>query len=69
MAFMIFKGAPSYNSGSFVDTLKYYRNSATYTIPEIDPSCQVKLDFFGERGCCKRKKQIILTVVVVLGML
>ncbi len=45
MAFMICKGAPSYNSGSFVDTLKYYRNSAIYTIPEIDPSCQIKFDF------------------------
>ncbi len=49
MTFMICKGAPSYNSGSFVDTLDYNKNCVIYTAQDFDPSCQIKLDF-SEKG-------------------
>lgn len=45
MTFMINKGAPSYNSGSFVDTLDYKGNQAVYTDPEVDPSCKISFGF------------------------
>lgn len=34
MTFYICKGAPSYNSGSFVDTLDYKNNQAIHTYPD-----------------------------------
>ncbi len=49
MTFIVDKGAPSYNSGSFVDTLKYTDNRAIYTIPEADISCKITFDF-NEKG-------------------
>jgi hypothetical protein len=45
MTFSICKGAPSYNSGSFVDTLDYNKNTVIYKTPDLDPSCQIKFDF------------------------
>ena len=45
MTFMVNKGAPSYNSGSFVDTLAYKDNNAIYTAPGFDPSCKITFDF------------------------
>jgi hypothetical protein len=45
MTFTICKGAPSYNSGSFVDTLDYNKNIVIYKTPDFDPSCQIKFDF------------------------
>jgi hypothetical protein len=45
MTFLINKGAPSYNSGSFVDTLEYQLNKAIYTNPELDKSCKITFDF------------------------
>lgn len=39
------KGAPSYNSGSFVDTLNYTENKAIYTDPESDSTCKITLEF------------------------
>jgi len=45
MTFGINKGAPSYNSGSFVDTLGYMNNIVIYTTPEFDPSCQITFEF------------------------
>ncbi len=45
MTFMINKGAPSYNSGSFIDTLEYNNNIATFKTPEYDPSCNIKFRF------------------------
>jgi hypothetical protein len=43
--FFICKGAPSYNSGSFIDTLSYKNNIAVYTgDTSIDRSC--KLTFY-----------------------
>tara|TARA_R110002020_G_scaffold176067_1_gene368161 strand:- start:352 stop:777 length:426 start_codon:yes stop_codon:yes gene_type:complete len=45
MTFMVNKGAPSYNSGSFVDTLAYKDNNAIYTAPGFDPSCKISFDF------------------------
>lgn len=38
------KGAPSYNSGSFIDTLKYEDNKAIYT-PEDDSTCKIQFSF------------------------
>lgn len=44
----ICKGAPSYNSGSFTDTLDLYNNTAVYTT-EYDPSCKMVFRFY-KRG-------------------
>ncbi len=38
-------GPPSYNSGSFVDTLVITNNTITYTTPEYDSSCILTLKF------------------------
>lgn len=45
MTFEVNKGAPSYNSGSFIDTLIYKDNKAIYTNPEFDPTCKITFDF------------------------
>ena len=45
ISFMVNKGAPSYNSGSFIDTLDYRSNQAFYTIPEYDSSCKITFHF------------------------
>jgi hypothetical protein len=39
------KGAPSYNSGSIVDTLTYTENNVTYTDPEHYPGCKITFEF------------------------
>lgn len=49
MTFEVNKGAPSYNSGSFVDTLSYFNNSVIYTTPEYDSTCKITFDF-GKKG-------------------
>jgi hypothetical protein len=49
MTFEVNKGAPSYNSGSFVDTLSYKDNVAIYTDLESDSTCKVTFDF-NKRG-------------------
>lgn len=55
MTFMVSKGAPSYNSGSFVDTLDYHVNKAIYVDPELDPSCKITFDFT-EKGVTVKEK-------------
>lgn len=45
MTFEVNKGYPSYNSGSFVDTLAYVENKAIYTNPEFDQTCKLTFDF------------------------
>jgi hypothetical protein len=45
MTFMINKGAPNYNSGSFVDTLDYRIKEAIYVDIDLDPSCKITFDF------------------------
>lgn len=45
MTFEVNKGAPSYNSGSFVDTLTYQNNKAIFTNSELDASCKIIFDF------------------------
>ena len=45
MAFWICKGAPSYNSGSFIDTLTYNDNTAIYTDPDTDSTCVITFQF------------------------
>jgi len=45
MNFSICKGAPSYNSGSFLDTLLYKNNRALFTDPDVDSSCVITFDF------------------------
>lgn len=45
MTFEVNKGAPSYNSGSFVDTLAYVDNKSIFTIPAFDPSCRITFEF------------------------
>ena len=44
MSFYLNKGAPSYNSGSFVDTLEYKNSIALYN-PESDTSCKITFAF------------------------
>jgi len=48
MTFMVNKGAPSYNSGSFIDTLDYQNNMSVYTTPDLDPSCKITFQFNDE---------------------
>jgi len=45
ISFFVCKGAPSYNSGSFIDTLTYKNNVALHTTPEDDSSCRIKFKF------------------------
>jgi hypothetical protein len=45
MTFGVNKGAPSYNSGSFVDTLVYKNNIAIYTDPTTDTTCRITFTF------------------------
>ena len=45
LSFFITKGAPSYNLGSFVDTLILTDNTAIYTVKEFDPSCKITFKF------------------------
>lgn len=45
ISFGINKGAPSYNLGSFNDTLMYINNRAVYRIPEEDSTCRIIFDF------------------------
>lgn len=45
MTFMINKGALSYNSGSFIDTLMYRESQPIYTDTEMDPSCKITFNF------------------------
>jgi hypothetical protein len=45
ISFFICKGAPSYNSGSFIDTLKYLNTKATYRTPDDDTSCKITFTF------------------------
>lgn len=45
MTFIINKGAPSYNSGSFIDTLDFQNNKALYITPEMDRSCRITFSF------------------------
>jgi hypothetical protein len=49
MTFEVNKGAPSYNSGSFVDTLDYKDNKAIYTDPESDSTCKITF-YFEKKG-------------------
>jgi hypothetical protein len=45
MTFEVNKGAPSYNSGSFIDTLSYNDNKSFYTVPKSDTTCVITFDF------------------------
>ncbi|MFI2744257.1 hypothetical protein ACG2LH_16095, partial [Zhouia sp. PK063] len=45
VTFDVNKGAPSYNSGSFVDTLTYKNNTAVYGDCEFDASCKITFNF------------------------
>lgn len=45
MTFEVNKGAPSYNSGSFVDTLIYKENKAIYRDIESDSTCKITFNF------------------------
>lgn len=51
MTFGIQKGAPGYNSGSFVDTLDYKNNRSVYQ-PDtgLDSDCTVTFDFTGKHA-------------------
>ena len=55
MTFMINKGAPSFNSGSFVDTLEYKSDRAIYKKAEYDPSCEITFDFSAKGVTVKEK--------------
>lgn len=55
MTFFICKGAPSFNSGSFVDTLQLVNNTAIYTDPESDSSCSITFSF-DKKGVTVKEK-------------
>jgi len=42
ISFFVCKGAPSYNLGTFVNTLTYQNNIAIHKTPEDDTTCQIK---------------------------
>ena len=44
VTFFISKGAPSYNMGTFIDTLRYKNNHALFK-STVDSTCSIKLDF------------------------
>lgn len=44
ISFYVCKGAPGYNSGSFVDTLNYFNREVIY-IPEYDSTCKITFHF------------------------
>lgn len=48
MSFYVCKGAPSYNSGSFLDTLDYINNTTVYKT-DFDASCSITFKF-SEKG-------------------
>jgi hypothetical protein len=39
------KGYPSYNSGSFIDTLEYKENKTIYFYPKTNPTCKIYFNF------------------------
>ncbi len=45
MTFEVNKGAPSYNFGSFVDTLDYRSNKSVYINMQIDTTCKISFNF------------------------
>jgi hypothetical protein len=45
MTFGINRGAPSYSSGSFIDTFVYNNNEAVYFDPESDSTCKIIFKF------------------------
>lgn len=53
MTFMVNKGAPSYNTGSFIDTLDFQNDQVLYTNPEMDLSCRIRF-IYRQRCLCKR---------------
>ncbi len=59
MTFNVNKGAPTYNSGTFVDTLDYIDNKAIYTKPVSDPSCEISFIFSNKGVTVKEKTQNI----------
>jgi hypothetical protein len=56
ISFFICKGAPSYNTGAFIDTLKYQHNKAIYKTPEYDTTCQISFTFT-EKGASVEQHQ------------
>lgn len=46
--FYITKGHPSYNEGTFKDTLNYRRNKAVYQDKDLKTACTLTLDFSKE---------------------
>jgi hypothetical protein len=55
MTFTINKGAPSYNSGSFADTLNYLNDQAVYTNAGADTSCHITFKFTDSGVTVKEK--------------
>ena len=55
MTFMVNKGAPSFNFGSFVDTLNYESSIAIYNNVEFDTSCEITFDFSTKGVSVKEK--------------
>ncbi len=45
MTFFVCKGEPSYNSGSFADTLTYINRASVYTTPDEDTTCKITFHF------------------------
>jgi hypothetical protein len=45
ISFFVCEGAPSYNLGTFVDTVTYKDNIAIHTTPEDDTTCRIKFIF------------------------
>jgi len=59
MTFDVNKGAPTYNSGTFIDTLEYFNNKAIYKTPVFDPSCEINFTFSNKGVTVKEKTKNI----------
>ena len=66
ISFFVCKGAPSYNQGSFVDTLTYKQNIAIHTTPEDDTTCRITFRF-GNKGVTVEQYQADLNFGCAFG--
>jgi hypothetical protein len=55
MTFDVNKGAPTYNSGTFIDTLDYFNNKTIFKNPAADPSCEITF-IFSNKGVTVKEK-------------
>lgn len=58
VALYVISGAPSYDSGDFVDTLILRNNQAIFSKSDFDTSCRIYFKFFASRLVVKQTSKI-----------